>query len=162
MVSNLMNAVEGECLCLCEISIYVNKLVAVLLLPVYFFIPFFILMLLLHSCLFVDHVPCPLSLFRSFCLSLLSHHIHFRNNMSSTDRKILHNYGTTIGLNLKDEFDFVGFQDGCRVWLISLHLQLNKSLQETRCLEYITPKCDNNVLKFVVPSNTMYHELYCT
>ena len=35
MVSNLMNAVEGEYLCLHEISINVNKLLAVLLLPVY-------------------------------------------------------------------------------------------------------------------------------
>ena len=35
MVSNLMNVLEGEFLCLCEISINVNKLLAVLLLPVY-------------------------------------------------------------------------------------------------------------------------------
>ena len=37
-----MNALEGECLCLGEISINVNKLLAVLLLPVYLFIRFFL------------------------------------------------------------------------------------------------------------------------
>ena len=58
-----MNALEGKYLCLCEISINLNKLLAVLLLHVYLFIrffsrnllslvylflPFFILMLLLY------------------------------------------------------------------------------------------------------------------
>ena len=67
-----MNALEEECLCLCDILINVNKLLAVLLLSVYLFIyffyaalccclftssfPFFILMLLLYFCLFIDHV----------------------------------------------------------------------------------------------------------
>ena len=36
-----MNALEGECLFFREISINVNKLLAVLLLPVYLFIRFF-------------------------------------------------------------------------------------------------------------------------
>ena len=49
-----------QCLCLLEISINVNKLIAVLLLPVYFLIPFFILMLLPYFCLFVDHVNKPI------------------------------------------------------------------------------------------------------
>ena len=57
-----MNALEGECLCLCEKSININKLLAVWLLPVYFFIYFLMLMLLLHLCLFVDHVNKPIIL----------------------------------------------------------------------------------------------------
>ena len=40
-LSNLMKALGGECLCLREISGNVNKLLAVLLLLVYFLIPFF-------------------------------------------------------------------------------------------------------------------------
>ena len=69
MVSSLINTLRGECLCLREIYINVNKLLAVLLLLVYplffyctlllpakFFIPFFILMLLPYFCLFVVHV----------------------------------------------------------------------------------------------------------
>ena len=47
MVSSLMNALEGECLCLREISINVNKLLAVLLLRVYLFICFFTYCILL-------------------------------------------------------------------------------------------------------------------
>ena len=45
-----------ENVCLREISINVNKSLAVLLLLVYFFISLFILLLLLYFCLFVDHV----------------------------------------------------------------------------------------------------------
>ena len=82
-VSSLMNALEGECLCLGEISIHVNKLfmvifvvylryplrysvVACLLVYHLFYIdvvvaclllyPFFILMLLLYFCLFVLYI----------------------------------------------------------------------------------------------------------
>ena len=40
-VSSLIKAPEGECLCLRKISINVNKLFTVLLLPVYLFICFF-------------------------------------------------------------------------------------------------------------------------
>ena len=77
MVSSLMCALEEEYICLREISINVNKLLAVLLLPVLFiryytalccclfaslspFIFFFILMLL-YFCLFVDHVNKPIN-----------------------------------------------------------------------------------------------------
>ena len=87
LVSRLMNAFKGECLCLCETPININKLFIVmfvfclrcpcsvvvvrllvdplflhctLLLPVYFFIRFFILMLLLYFCLFVNHVNKPI------------------------------------------------------------------------------------------------------
>ena len=77
IVSTLMNALEGGCLCLREISINVNKLLTVLLLPVYclipffvlmqllvyFFIAFFILMLLQYFCLLVDHVNQPIFVF---------------------------------------------------------------------------------------------------
>ena len=41
-LSSLMNTLEGECLCLHEISVNVNKLLAVLLLSVYFLSPFFL------------------------------------------------------------------------------------------------------------------------
>ena len=77
-----MNELEAESLYLREIYINVNKLfifisvfclhspfsvvvacllayplfILMFLLPVYFFIPFFVLMLLLYFCLFVDHV----------------------------------------------------------------------------------------------------------
>ena len=72
--SSLMNALEGECFCLREIPINVPKLLAVLLLPVYLFVRFFILhfvgayllfnplflmMLLLYFYLFLDHVNKP-------------------------------------------------------------------------------------------------------
>ena len=60
---SLLNTLEAECFCLHEISINVNKLLAVLLLLLYVYIcflllnlPFFILMLLLYFSLFIDHV----------------------------------------------------------------------------------------------------------
>ena len=43
MVSSVISALDGECLCISEISINVNKLLAVLLFPVYLIICFFIL-----------------------------------------------------------------------------------------------------------------------
>ena len=74
MISSLMNAHERGCFCLHEISIKVNKLLALLLLHV--FIRFFILhfvvgcllvnsllffqpLLLLYFCLFINHVNKP-------------------------------------------------------------------------------------------------------
>ena len=42
MVSSLMNAFEREYLCLFDISVNVNQLLALLLLPVYLFIRFFV------------------------------------------------------------------------------------------------------------------------
>ena len=51
---------SNECLCLCEIFINLNKLLAVLLLPVYFLSSSFILMLLLYFCLFVGYISKPI------------------------------------------------------------------------------------------------------
>ena len=88
-----MNAFGGGgCLWLYDISINVNKLLAVLLLPVYLFIrflytvlccclftslsPVFKLMLLLYFCLLVDHVNKPISfVFGTFVY-------HFKNTVS--------------------------------------------------------------------------------
>ena len=56
MLSSLVNTLDGECLALREISINVNNLLAVLLLPVNLFICFFTPMLLLYFCQVVDHV----------------------------------------------------------------------------------------------------------
>ena len=92
MASSLMKALEGECLQFHEISIILNKLLAGLLLPVYLFIrffytapcyclftslsPFFILMLLLYFCLFVDHINKPIIFaFEAFVY-------HFKNTIS--------------------------------------------------------------------------------
>ena len=110
-VSSLMNSLEEECVCLREISTNVNKLftllllvyfvyscsfsvvvvgyllvyslsyTALLLLPVYFFIPFFntdvaaVFLFIRWSCL-QAHYFC----FLSFHLSFQEHHFHFRNN----------------------------------------------------------------------------------
>ena len=56
--SSVMNVLEGECLCLLEISINVNKLLAVLLLPVYplFFILHFVVVCLLLNIFFYIYV----------------------------------------------------------------------------------------------------------
>ena len=75
MLSNLMNALDGECFCFLKISINVNKLLALLLfhvlsvflyctllLVVNFLMPFyfFFLRMLLYFCLFINHVNKPL------------------------------------------------------------------------------------------------------
>ena len=106
MISGLTNALELEWLCLREIFINVNKLLAVLLLPVLYIRYFCIMLLLLLVyflnpwccyCLFIPlfytdvvavflficwsckqvHYFC----FWSFCLSFLKHYFHFRNNI---------------------------------------------------------------------------------
>ena len=69
MISSQMNALEGECFCLREISINVNScwhccccmfysfFILHLLLIVYFLIPFYFLPLMwLYFCLFINHV----------------------------------------------------------------------------------------------------------
>ena len=87
---SLMNVLEGECFCLCEISINVDKLLAVLFLYVFihYFIlhfvvgclllnlSFFILMLLLYFCLFINHV----SKFIIFVFGAFVY--HFKNTIS--------------------------------------------------------------------------------
>ena len=55
-VNGQMNDPEGECLCLLEIFINVNKLPEVLLLPIYLFILVLYWLLLLYFCLLVDHI----------------------------------------------------------------------------------------------------------
>ena len=83
-ISSLMNALEGECLCLCEMSINVYRFFMLLLFEYFVYVclgsvivacllvyslvytevvdacllsyPFFILRLLVYFCLFVDHV----------------------------------------------------------------------------------------------------------
>ena len=52
-LSSVVNVLEGECLSLCEISINVSKLLAVLLLPVYLFIRFLLYCTLLLSVYFL-------------------------------------------------------------------------------------------------------------
>ena len=98
IVRSLMNAFEGECLnvlCLTEISINVNKLLAVLLFPIYF--PFFILRcgiacILLYPLFHTDFVAIFLFIhwlckeahyfnFWSFCWLFLERYFHFRNNI---------------------------------------------------------------------------------
>ena len=54
MVSSLMNALVGECLCLKEISINANKLLAVFLLPVYLFIRFLYVLHFVVVCLLLN------------------------------------------------------------------------------------------------------------
>ena len=89
MVSSLMNAFEGEYLCLCEISLNVNKFIAVLLLAVlfirylFFFFLYCTLLLLvyifipcLYFCLFVDHVSNTIIYGAFVC--------HFKNTISVT------------------------------------------------------------------------------
>ena len=50
-LNSLMDTLGGECLCLSEISINVNKLLAVLLSPLYLFIGFFLLLFVVASLL---------------------------------------------------------------------------------------------------------------
>ena len=64
MVSSLLNALEAECFCLCEISIIVNKLLAVLLLPV-LFIRYFL------YCTFLSPVYFLILLFLYWCCCCL-------------------------------------------------------------------------------------------
>ena len=75
-LSSQMNALEVEWLCLHEISINVSKLLAVLLLPVYLFISFFILhfviaCLLFNLLFYTDVVVACLLFYPLFMLMLL-------------------------------------------------------------------------------------------
>ena len=67
MVSGLVNVLVEECLCLREISVKVNKLLGVLLLPVYLFIRFYFILYFVVACLLlyppfliVNHVNKPI------------------------------------------------------------------------------------------------------
>ena len=84
VVSSLMNTLEGEYLCLREIPINVNKLLAVLLLHVLFicyflyctlllFVYFFILF---YFCLFIDHINKLIIIVFAACV------YHFKNTIS--------------------------------------------------------------------------------
>ena len=95
---SLMNALEREYLCFREISINVNTLLAVLLLPVYVFIRFFILLfdvtcLLLYPLIYLYWCCCIFLYicwsckqglyfyFGSFCLTFSEHYFPFRNSI---------------------------------------------------------------------------------
>ena len=86
-LSSLMNTFGGFCLFLCEIFINANKLLAVLVLPVYLFICFFILMLLLYFCLFVGCVKKPII----FVFGIFVY--HFKNTISIVIKIYFFKYG---------------------------------------------------------------------
>ena len=96
IVSGLMNELEEECLCLREISIDVNKLLAVLMWPIYFFIlhfvvaclllnPLFLLMLLLL--IYLLFIPFFILMLLYFCLFFVYYLLrafvyHFKKTIS--------------------------------------------------------------------------------